>query len=112
MWKSSAGWVNDLTDAIFFQWTNVSYPAGPDLRYEKGGLNEINVGPDFAYTFSPIQGDIDNNGIVNIFDIRTVAFYYGQVNSQYDLNGDNFIDIYDLVKVATNFGYYNPDSPP
>jgi hypothetical protein len=105
IWKSSAGWTNDLTDAMFFQWANVSYPSSPDLRYEKGGLNEVNVGPDFAYTFSPIKGDIDNNGVVNIFDIRTVAFYYGQVNTQYDINGDNFIDIYDLVLIATNFGY-------
>jgi len=106
IWKSAANWVNDLTDIISLQSANVSYPTGPDLRYTKGGLSQINVGPDFTYTFSPIQGDIDNNGIVNIFDVRTVAYYYGQINPQYDLNGDNnTIDIFDIVLVANNFGY-------
>jgi hypothetical protein len=109
MWKSITGWANDLTDTIFFQWANVSYSVGPDLRYERGGLMQVDVGSDFAYTFSPIKGDIDNNGVVNIFDLRTVAFYYGQVNMQYDLNGDNFIDVFDLVLISTNIGYtYGP----
>jgi hypothetical protein len=117
VWKSAPGWTNDLTDTIFFQYANVSYPIGPDLRYEKGGLNQINVGPDFAYTFSPIQGDVDNNGTVDVFDLRSIGAYYnakqGDSNwteaSTYDLNGDGVIDTNDLRIAAANFGYiYSP----
>jgi len=117
VWKSAPSWTNNLTDTIFFQWANISYPSGPDLRYERGGSSQINVGPDFAYTFSPIQGDVDNDGIVGLFDLRTVAFYFGSKQgdpnwndaSKYDLTGDGTIDIISLRTIAANYGYtYNP----
>jgi hypothetical protein len=113
VWKSAPGWTNDLTDEIFLQWANASYPSGPDLHYERGDPTQINVGPDFAYTFSPIQGDINNDGTVDIFDLRPVGAYYqvkqGDPNwteaSGYDLNGDGVIDLDDLRIVAANFAY-------
>jgi hypothetical protein len=113
VWKSAPDWTNDLIDTIFLQEANVSYPSGPDLRYKKGGLNQINVGPDFAYTFSPIQGDVDNNGTVNVFDLRSIGAYYnakqGDPNwtgaSTYDLNGDGVVDTNDLRIAEANFGY-------
>jgi hypothetical protein len=108
VWKDEAtilGWRNIQTGTVYVQWANLSYPIGPDLRYERGGLDQINVGPDFSYTFSPIQGDVDNNGIVDIFDIRTVAAFYDTVNPEYNLTGDSTIDIFDIVVVAANFGY-------
>jgi hypothetical protein len=112
MWKDEStipGWKNIQTGTIYVQWANLSYATGSDLRYERGGLNQIDVGPDFAYTFSPIQGDIDNNGIVDIYDLRTIAAFYDTVNPEYNLTGDNTIDIYDIVVVAANFGYtYTP----
>ena len=102
-----------LTGTIFIQRANLSYTTGPILGYERGGLNQINVGPDFTYTFSPIQGDVNNNGTVDIFDLRLVAVYFnakqGDPNwteaSGYDLNGDGKIDILDAGLVAGNFGY-------
>jgi uncharacterized repeat protein (TIGR02543 family) len=113
VWKSAPDWMNDLTDTIYLQSANLSYPTGPKLRYEKGGLNQINIGPDFVYTFSPIQGDVNNDGTVDIFDLRPVGAYYlakqGDPNwteaSTYDLNGDGMIDVDDLGIVAANFGY-------
>jgi len=112
IWKDEStisGWKNTQTGIIFFQWANLSYAATPDLRYERGGLNQINVGQDVQYTFQPIQGDIDNNGAVDIFDLRTIAALYDTTNPQYNLTGDSVIDIYDLVIVGANFNYtYNP----
>lgn len=110
IWKDVLGWVNDQSGLIYVQSATLSYSGDPDLNYVRGGSqNKINVGPDFDYTFSPIQGDVDNNGIVDIFDIRTVAFYYDQTNPTYNLTGDNTIDIFDLVVIASNFGYtYTP----
>ena len=108
IWKDEAAiqaWKNIQTGEIYIQWANISYPTGPDLRYERGGLDQTNVGPDFVYTFSPIKGDIDNNGRVDIQDLATVAFYYDQTNDTYNLIGDPQIDIYDLVVIGSNFGY-------
>ena len=87
----------------------MSSPGSPDLRYVRGGTqNQISMGQDLTYTFSPIQGDINNDGSVDIFDLRTVAAFYrvkiGDPNwgaaSAYDLNHDGIIDIFDLVIVA------------
>jgi hypothetical protein len=117
IWKSGTGWTNDLTDNIFFQWINVSYQSGPDLHYQRGDSTQINVGPDFAYTFSPIQGDVNNDGTVDIFDLRTVAVYFlakeGDPNwaqaSNYDLLIDGAIDVGDIRIVTANFDYtYQP----
>ena len=119
IWKVEASvpsWKNDLTGTIYFQSANLSYADTPDLTYAKEGLKQVNVGPDVNYTFSPIQGDVDNDGKVNIFDLRTVAYYYDAVPSDpswpqasaYDLNGDNTIDILDLVLVARKFGFTYP----
>jgi hypothetical protein len=112
LWKDEStipGWKNIQTGTVYIQLANLSYPTSPDLGYVRGGLNQISVGPDFAYTFSPIQGDVDNNGVVDVFDIRTIAAYYDTVNPQYNLTGDSTIDIFDIVVVAANFGYtYKP----
>lgn len=109
IWKSVPDWVNDQNGKVLIEAANLSYQNDQKLGYVKGGLNEINVDSEITYTFSPIQGDIDNDGNVNIFDIRTVAVYYDQENSTYNLTGDSTIDIYDLVVVGANFGYkYTP----
>jgi len=112
IWKDEnkvSNWKNDQSGQIYIQWANLSYSSNPDLAYVKGGTNnQINAGPDVTYTFSPIQGDVDNNGSVNVFDLRTIAAYYDQAYSTYDLNGDGIIDIFDLVVIGANFGFTYP----
>jgi hypothetical protein len=117
IWKDESkvsGWQNNQSGLIYIQWANVSYSSSPDLSYVRGGsTNQISVGPDFTYTFSPIEGDVNNDGTVNILDLRTVAAFYDvkqgdsmwPAASAYDLNGDSIIDIYDLVIIASNWGY-------
>ena len=107
-------WTNNLNGTIYFQWANLSYLDIPDLRYEKDGPKEINVDPEeVAYIFIPIKGDVDNDGNVDILDLRIAAYYYGVESSDpewaeasaYDLNCDGEIDILDLVTICGNFGY-------
>jgi hypothetical protein len=116
LWKDEStfpGWKNNQTGIIYCQWANLSYPGSPDLSYVRGGTqNQVNVGQDVTYTFSPIQGDINNDGSVDIFDLRAVATFYkvkiGDPNwgaaSAYDLNHDGIIDIFDLVTIAVKLG--------
>ena len=112
IWKSVTGYTNDLTDTIYFQSISIGYTSGPSLQYSRGDSTQINVGPDFVYTFSPIQGDVNNDGAVDVLDLRVVAYYYDvkqgdslwSAASTYDLNGDGVIDIFDLVIVASNIG--------
>jgi len=117
IWKACTGWTNDLTGTIFFQQANLSIQASSDLRYVKGVLYEIDVDPlEVSYTFSPIQGDVDNDGDVDIMDLRTVAAYYNVEEGDpdwsaalaYDLNCDGVIDIFDLVVIAVKFGTTYP----
>jgi len=55
-------------------------------------------------------GDVDRNGIVNIFDLTSIAVRFGSVHGSVsywadaDLNHDGVIDIRDLVICALNFG--------
>jgi hypothetical protein len=109
IWKNLPDWINDQTGIVFVQQANLSCLGAPDLQYARGDLNQINIGPDFTYTFSPIQGDVDNDGMVDIFDLRTVAAYYDQVNETYNLIGSNVIDVFDLVIIGSNLGFeYDP----
>ena len=79
------------------------------FAYLRGGLsNSIIVPPDVVYTFDPIQGDLDNNGVVNIADLRLMAAYFDQPNTTYELDGNNVIDIFDLIIIGTNFGFTYP----
>jgi subtilisin family serine protease len=108
IWKDEStvsGWKNIQIGSIYIQWVNLSYPTGPDLHYERDGLGQINADSEFAYRFSPIQGDVNSNGLVDILDLSTIAAYYDANNLDYDLKGDGVIDIFDLVVVSSNFWY-------
>jgi hypothetical protein len=63
-------------------------------------------------TINLIQGDVDCDGNVDVFDLRAVAAYYDQTvppaPAKYDIKTTNNIDIFDIVLVAAKFGYHNP----
>jgi hypothetical protein len=108
IWKQ--GQVNELDGQIWFHNASLNSEV-QQLTYQDGGLGQISVN-NVAYKFLPIQGDLTNDGVVDISDLRTVAAYYDvkqgdplwSAASPYDLNGNGVIDIYDLVLVGANFG--------
>ena len=59
--------------------------------------------------YSPL-GDINGDGIVDIYDLILVASAYGSTpadpnwNPDSDINGDFAVDIYDLILVAAQYG--------
>jgi hypothetical protein len=111
IWKNLPGWQNDQSGMIYIQAANLSYPyPEPKLGYVRGGSpQEITVGSDVTYTFSPIKGDVDNDGDVDITDLGDVAYYYDQIWPTYNLIGEPVVDIFDLVLIASNYGFvYTP----
>jgi hypothetical protein len=76
-------------------------------------ITDIALPPPLTLTVHLIKGDVDCNGKVDVFDLRTVAAYFDKGStdpewltiSKYDVKMDNMIDIFDLVEIAANFGY-------
>jgi hypothetical protein len=54
--------------------------------------------------------DVNGDGVVDIYDLVTVAVAYGSTptdpnwNPNADINVDNTVDIYDLIIAASHFG--------
>ena len=59
---------------------------------------------------SSILGDLNGDGIVDIFDVVTISLAFGSTpldsswNRAADLNYDDAVDIFDIVLLAQNFG--------
>jgi len=57
-----------------------------------------------------VLGDLNNDGIVDIFDVVTVSIAFGSQpgdtnwDAIADLNNDGIVDIFDVVTVTANFG--------
>ncbi len=57
-----------------------------------------------------IPGDINGDGVVDVYDLIIVASAYGSTpsdsnwNPNADINGDETVDIFDLILVASHYG--------
>jgi hypothetical protein len=76
----------------------------------------VAVKNSFTHIFTPIPGDLNLDGEVDIIDLSTIAGLTGLEEgdpewadcSCFDLNGDGGIDIFDIVIVASNLGRTHP----
>jgi hypothetical protein len=91
------------------------------LSFNEGdiGMSGITMPLDLDIVVNLIRGDVDCDGNVDVFDLRTIAAGYDKTSSdpewttlhywsKYDLTNDGTIDIFDLVAAATKFGYGGP----
>jgi hypothetical protein len=107
IWKSAPGWTNLMGETLIIDRWNITVNC-PEAHFLTGELVHITNG---NYSYVPIKGDVDSNGLVDIFDLAAVATYYNvrstdpQYIFDFDLNNDNIIDVFDLVLIARNFGY-------
>ena len=67
-----------------------------------------------GWVFVAMPGDVNGDGVVDIFDCVTIALAYDSTpndpnwSPNADITNDNLIDIFDLVIVALHFGETNP----
>jgi hypothetical protein len=73
----------------------------PEPRILEGGF--VNVS-NATYWYTPVPGDVNSDGVVNVVDMRMVAMKWCNTDPEtlnlLDLNCDGHVDIYDLVLVA------------
>lgn len=98
IWRTTTA-PNTLPSSITFSGAELSFVEGIIV------MSGITMPLPVDITVYLIRGDIACDGDVDLFDLRTVAYYYDQSNAKYDLNSDGIIDIFDLVIIATNYGY-------
>ena len=64
----------------------------------------LNLDGDIFLKLPPaLPGDINGDGVVNIFDLTLVAQAFGKDGLEADVNGDGVINVFDLVFVANQF---------
>ena len=92
----------DLTEAIYDAATQ--FPADFGDPQQRGML--ITVLSTEDKPVAKLTGDINGDGIVNIFDLVIAAGSFGKTGAGImgDVNGDDAVNIFDLVIVAGNFG--------
>jgi hypothetical protein len=58
-------------------------------------------------TTSPLLGDINGDGMVNILDYTLLSNAFGTTNPASDLNSDGTVNILDYTILSNNFGKSN-----
>ncbi len=59
---------------------------------------------EFVPAGSPIPGDLNNSGHVDIFDLSLLLSKYGTSDATADINNDNTVDIFDLSILLSHYG--------
>ncbi|HEY4674846.1 MAG TPA: PKD domain-containing protein, partial [Candidatus Bathyarchaeia archaeon] len=96
-------------------WIDVYCPEYRKMEFYNASYG-VSVKNDLNYTFMPIPGDLNLDGIVDSADLDAIAALVGidsgdpewAVHYPYDLNGDDRIDVYDVVIVSSNYGRTDP----
>ena len=106
---------NRTSSSLSFTWNTTNFAKGnytvSVMASSVGG--ELDTADNTlldGWIFVAMPGDINADGIVDIFDIATVALAFGSTPSEpnwnpiADINNDLIADIFDIVVVAMHFG--------
>ncbi|MCH7730620.1 hypothetical protein IID21_03795 [Patescibacteria group bacterium] len=87
------------------QWGIASYTSYPYPHVLASNSSGTCLGGDLQAT-NPLEGDIDQDGDVDIFDYNILIENFGNTNcgNVADINGDCKVDIFDYNLLVTNFG--------
>jgi hypothetical protein len=132
-----ASWINPLTATVYLQGTKTVVDTYAPTTNSTGGfsfvfghaLGTYDIGVKGSHTLSRLkagvvinsattnvnfgtllEGDCDNNDVININDFGILADAYGSVPAsanwdvRADLNNDSAVNIYDFGLLADNFG--------
>ncbi len=55
----------------------------------------------------PVPGDVNFDGVVDIFDINVVSAHWGESGPTGDANGDMMVDIFDVNLISAHWGQTN-----
>jgi len=104
---------------LTFTWNTAGFAKGNytiivyvwPVPYETDTTNNAYIN---GWVYVAGSGDVNADGIVDIFDCVILALVFGSApgdpnwNPNTDINGDGLVDIFDLVVVALHFGETNP----
>ena len=80
-------------------------PAGTTVHFDfelgAAGFSSETVTAALAVVFAP--GDLNMDGVVNIFDLNLVSANWGGIGPAGDVNGDGRVDIFDVNQISNNW---------
>lgn len=82
-----------------------------DYRVYATSIYQYTPAETETITFKIKVPDVNNDGVIDIYDLIIVSSAFGSVpgdsnwNPAADVNGDGGVDIYDLILIASNFGW-------
>lgn len=95
----------DIDHPVLGQYTFLINHLGETLGDQTGELIK-----ESGYFILPLDEDLNADGVVDIFDLSSVALKFGETGSPgwipEDINGDGYVNVIDLTLVSLQYGTY------
>jgi hypothetical protein len=75
--------------------------------------NRYRIDPDAILRVSLVYapGDVNLDGIVNMYDVNLVSSNWGEAGPQGDANGDGTVNIFDINLISAHWNQHGPAAP-